>query len=57
MSVAKEGRESPHKINLLVCLIVARHLRRLALAPRALTKRVRQHGGSFMSSTRSHTYW
>jgi phage terminase large subunit-like protein len=44
-SVAKEGRESPHKIDLLVCLIVARHVRRLVLASPGWAKRARKRGG------------
>lgn len=44
-SVAKEGRESPHKIDLLVCLIVARHICRLVLASSGWAKRSRKRGG------------
>jgi phage terminase large subunit-like protein len=45
VSIAKESRESPNKIDLLVCLIVARHLRRLVLASPAWAKRARKRGG------------
>jgi hypothetical protein len=31
-SISKEGRESPRKIDLLVCAVMARHARRLVLA-------------------------
>ncbi|MFI9381224.1 Terminase [Kutzneria sp. NPDC052558] len=45
VSVAKEGRESPHKIDLAVCLIGARHARRLVLASPAWAKRNRKRAG------------
>ncbi|MEO6081571.1 MAG: Terminase [Umezawaea sp.] len=45
ISIAKENRESPHKIDLAVCLIAARHVRRLVLASPAWAKRQRKRGG------------
>ncbi|MEU7525467.1 hypothetical protein AB0A74_07025 [Saccharothrix sp. NPDC042600] len=42
--MAKESRESPNKIDLLVCLIVARHVRRLVLASPDWAKRKRRGG-------------
>lgn len=43
--ISKESRESPHKIDLAVCLIIARHVRRLVLASPAWAKRQRKRGG------------
>jgi hypothetical protein len=45
VSVAKEGRESPHKIDLAVCLIGARHARRLVLSSDGWAKRNRKRAG------------
>lgn len=39
VSISKETRDSPHKIDLAVCLVVARHIRRLVLTSHAWTKR------------------
>ncbi|MCK2237717.1 MULTISPECIES: Terminase [unclassified Crossiella] len=44
VSISKESRESPHKIDLAVCLIVARYARRLVLASPTWAKRQRRRG-------------
>lgn len=43
-SVSKEGRESPRKIDLLVCAVMARHARRLVLASPGWANRAKPKG-------------
>nr|WP_202507648.1 Terminase [Amycolatopsis rubida] len=43
--IRKEARDSPHKIDLAVCLIGARHVRRLVLASPEWTRRGRRRTG------------
>ncbi|MEV7099676.1 hypothetical protein AB0M80_43330 [Amycolatopsis sp. NPDC051045] len=43
--IRKEARDSPHKIDLAVCLIGARHVRRLVLASPDWAKRGRKRTG------------
>lgn len=45
VGIAKEGRESPHKIDLAVCLIGARLVRRLVLASERYQRRKRRGRG------------
>jgi hypothetical protein len=45
VSIAKDGRESPHKIDLAVCWVGARMVRRLVLASPAWVKRSRPRSG------------
>jgi hypothetical protein len=45
VSIAKDGRESPHKIDLAVCWVGARMVRRLVLASPTWAKRSRPRSG------------
>ncbi|MET8997091.1 hypothetical protein [Amycolatopsis sp. NPDC004169] len=49
--IRKEARDSPHKIDLAVCLIDARHVRRLVLAYPEWTKRGRKRTGRLRAFT------